>query len=626
MTFTDFLVLVIFIVLPVLLLLVFIARSFLPTRPRWSAKIGAAPAPIVRTLDSIASSVASMAEAAVDISSSVISQAVTVAQSTISVCAFVAANLHGLFGSVIQRLQSDTETIHALTVDGTYELVVRFQGQRPETYRGGSVRIVKPPTPVRVTVLVDGAYLDVAQGGHSEIEVQPAAVASTRFRIRPERLGRTTLHVEIFRGNIWMQRLSLSLHVCADAASEQVDSQLVDSVESSLTLPELLQVPEPRDLQVNIAFSPGQGRTFRARAKAAASMAAWRYLEVDCREADVSEINSGLRAALQDLRRVLGRRDALTNDDALEPEYRRSLEQLARRGNDALLRVLPKAEDQAYVRNALARPASSNIEISSDSFFVPWELFYDGHPSRDVDMARFWGFRYCLTRVLSAHAQTDSPVMPVENRPRLSVFAHIGLQSVADRELPFFRRLRDDGSIVLHDWVAEHNAAPVDLERQAFFEFLRNTADVCHFACHAVSETYSRASYLALSGDLRITLEDMNVEQCHLDGSPFVVLNACGTGIRDPSKTSDFVRTLMRCGARGVLATECDVPDSFASVFVQDLYARVLRGEAFASSLLDTRRLFLRDYNNPLGLLYSAYLPVEARLRVRAPAEKISGS
>jgi CHAT domain-containing protein len=111
----------------------------------------------------------------------------------------------------------------------------------------------------------------------------------------------------------------------------------------------------------------------------------------------------------------------------------------------------------------------------------------------------------------------------------------------------------------------------------------------------------------------------MRVDRCTLPGSPLVVLNACGTSVRDPLKTSDFVRGFMLSGGRGVVATECDVPDLFASVFVQDVYDRLLGGVPVSTALLEARRAFLKTHGNPLGLLYSAYTSIDTR--VQRPGE-----
>ena len=64
-----------------------------------------------------------------------------------------------------------------------------------------------------------------------------------------------------------------------------------------------------------------------------------------------------------------------------------------------------------------------------------------------------------------------------------------------------------------------------------------------------------------------------------------------------------------------MVATECDIPDLFASVFMQELFDRLLANVPIALAVFETRMHFWTHYRNPLGLLYSAYLPFEARLR-----------
>jgi CHAT domain-containing protein len=148
----------------------------------------------------------------------------------------------------------------------------------------------------------------------------------------------------------------------------------------------------------------------------------------------------------------------------------------------------------------------------------------------------------------------------------------------------YFRNLDREGAIELKDWIdSPQSASDVTARdhRSAFFEFCRDhESDIAHFACHAVAKEYSRDSYIELSRDLCVRLEDMSVEDYRLAGSPFVFMNACGTGVRDPSKTSDFVRGFLLSAGWGVVATECDVPDLFASVFIEDVYARILKGES----------------------------------------------
>jgi len=187
-------------------------------------------------------------------------------------------------------------------------------------------------------------------------------------------------------------------------------------------------------------------------------------------------------------------------------------------------------------------------------------------------------------------------------------------------EAPYFRRLRDQGRIRLWDWLedtpAETKTATPEQQRSAFVRYSReHESEVAHFACHAVADPEcGLGSCLGLADGLQIRVVDLEAEDYLLGGMPVVFLNACGTGVRDPRKTSDLVREFMVRGGRGVLATECDVPDAFAAVFVQRVYDRVLEGETFGRALLAARRYFWERHHNPLGLLYAAYTRLETRI------------
>jgi hypothetical protein len=559
------------------------------------------------------------------ISMSVTSQIGMVAHLTISACGYAVARLRGLDGSPVIRMQSSTGVVHAVTLGGSYELVIRSQDQKPESYIGANVNLEALRTPLKLGVVVEGRGLQVAGGSERVLEVG-SGINSQTVHLRPTSVGVTSLRIDLYHQNAWVQSLDLALDVKADAlaGTDQGEAVLAESLETSTTLPVIGPEPVARHLNLNLAYAPGEGRTYSARASNGDSGQAWRELNVPCREADLTEINLGLRQGLEKLRRYYGDQLQLPEDQAKDSDYLDVLDELARRGNDAFTRIFPQAGDRDYLLQALGSEEHSNLEIGSNAFFLPWELLYDPYdPKSPVDLKRFWGFRYHISRVLTGVHQQQSPVLSVSGRPRIAVFANPELTYALENEVPYFRTLGRDGEIVLNDWLEtvhpENDTHTAREQRSAFFDYCgRLENDLAHFACHAVVRDFSPESYLALTSQLRVRLEDMRVEKCVLAGSPFVVLNACGTSVRDPSKTSDFVRTLMLSGSRGVLSTECDVPDLFASVFIQNLYGRILKGETVIRSLFDTRQYFLATAGNPLGLLYSAYLPLESRLSLHS--------
>ncbi len=121
-------------------------------------------------------------------------------------------------------------------------------------------------------------------------------------------------------------------------------------------------------------------------------------------------------------------------------------------------------------------------------------------------------------------------------------------------------------------------------------------------------------SYLLVSDEFPITIEEFRGREFDIKHKPFVILNACLTGTISPLYTSNWAALFWERGARGVLATEFHVPDSFAAVFTEELYEHFLSGEPIGKALLATRHHFWRAQHNPLGLAYALYSSPSIRI------------
>lgn len=72
--------------------------------------------------------------------------------------------------------------------------------------------------------------------------------------------------------------------------------------------------------------------------------------------------------------------------------------------------------------------------------------------------------------------------------------------------------------------------------------------------------------------------------------------------------TWNMVQILLRQGVRGVVTTECLVPDAVAAAFTRLFYPLLLDGEEIGDALLGARKSLLGSpFCNPLGLLYTLY-------------------
>jgi len=153
-------------------------------------------------------------------------------------------------------------------------------------------------------------------------------------------------------------------------------------------------------------------------------------------------------------------------------------------------------------------------------------------------------------------------------------------------------------------------------EMKAVEVFFRRKSHVVHVGCHAFAEDEERDSYFKVARAFPLRLGYL-MDKCTLKGEPLVLLNACNTGV-NPRSTADFVRVFLgRLGACGVIATEYDVPETFAVEFARKFYEGFLAGETVGEALLSARRYFLEKRHSPLGLLYSAYVELETCIEMK---------
>jgi hypothetical protein len=168
------------------------------------------------------------------------------------------------------------------------------------------------------------------------------------------------------------------------------------------------------------------------------------------------------------------------------------------------------------------------------------------------------------------------------------------------------------------------------------------TYDLVHFACHCKKEDNEwltslklkvageslalNTSFLSTELDRKQRGEAWTAEE----PGPMVFLNACATGQQnEDDQFPGFPEEWIRCqGAKAVIVTLCKVPDAFAYAFAVKFYDILfkavtdrdsldpssIRNRYVAEALLQTRRFFMKEYNNPLGLAYDLYAVQNMRM------------
>jgi hypothetical protein len=98
-----------------------------------------------------------------------------------------------------------------------------------------------------------------------------------------------------------------------------------------------------------------------------------------------------------------------------------------------------------------------------------------------------------------------------------------------------------------------------------------------------------------------------------------VFLNACGSAHLDPADPASFPELFLEDGFDflGVIGTEATIPEQFAREFAKRFYHCLFKGYDIGHALLTSRWQMLRQYGNPLGILYTLY--AEPELHIRPP-------
>jgi hypothetical protein len=264
--------------------------------------------------------------------------------------------------------------------------------------------------------------------------------------------------------------------------------------------------------------------------------------------------------------------------------------------------------------------------------YAPWQLLYP-NKTGPIDVERFWGFRYELgTRQLVDAAQATLLTRmdkPTADQTLFAAYRSDRADDVAARANLFARHV--DDLLPKHLDVAD--------SRKEFLDRLTHEGYKLRLIIaygHATSGTVVDSS----SGVRPIMTEDAGgprfafakaeyLEPADIDdytpppddglllaSQPVVLFNACETGGGgvNPMNNNGFVGALTRAGARAVIVTETPVWNNFAYHFGQHVFDGLVQGLSVSAALRNARLRHLREWNNPLGLVYTLYGNPAARI------------
>ncbi len=330
----------------------------------------------------------------------------------------------------------------------------------------------------------------------------------------------------------------------------------------------------------------------------------WHRFHIGLKPHDVQELNSELQLAIEQVSTAF----------EVNGAYGEALANLAQKGNYAFKRIFADGIPRETIRNALRTDAT--IQFSSEDFFIPWELLYDGPLGSQVDVSHFWGMKHIVSRALIQDARPGDLESPIIRSacPHVGLIACSELEHVIGKEIPALEELHRQKRILLLP-LRPLDANQRDQELEYLGHFLRTEdLQIVHLACHALEMKPVSQSYLLVSDKFTISIEDFFVREIEIKYKPFIILNACLTGTISPLHTSNWAALFWEHGARGVLATEFHVPDWFAADFSKELYEQLLAGKPIGEAILIVRRHLWEEQRNPLGLAYALYASPSIRI------------
>src|SRR5258708_5652772 len=122
---------------------------------------------------------------------------------------------------------------------------------------------------------------------------------------------------------------------------------------------------------------------------------------IELKPQDIEELNLELQCEIERVSQSY--EGELISDDALS--------KLAQKGKFAFNRIFAEGVPRETIRKALKTNAT--IQLATRDFVVPWELLYDGPLGAQVDVSRFWGMQYIVSRSLIQDARPGDLASPI---------------------------------------------------------------------------------------------------------------------------------------------------------------------------------------------------------------------
>jgi hypothetical protein len=264
---------------------------------------------------------------------------------------------------------------------------------------------------------------------------------------------------------------------------------------------------------------------------------------------------------------------------------------------------------------------SVRVRIESQGIYLPWQLL-TAPTGLEPKADDFWGFRYELSVDPTGLSLPGRYLGPMDYKAGPLIYGQYRGQAQDD----VVARLSSDELTYLQNTLGIKGIVPAN-SRDAFQKGLKDhKADAqlvvtfTHGGNGTIIDSSGQITQDAAGGKLifaaneYLPVSEINDLQGSTVGAfftnaPVIFLNGCETGTAGFYATTnqDFAGTFLALGSRGIIVTEAPIWQYFGYNFGLSLLKEMKDGEPITSALLKTRKTYLLQAKNPLGLLYSYY-------------------
>ena len=266
------------------------------------------------------------------------------------------------------------------------------------------------------------------------------------------------------------------------------------------------------------------------------------------------------------------------------------------------------------------------LNFSTDNTFVPWELLYPKHRSKNmepaaraqpVDGGAFWGARFAIEtemRGIGSALKVRDEHIARAPKVTMNLNPSISIKGVPAASQPIEVQ-KSWGAALQHLGVVD----AINDTCEKIMPVVRGAAGDATFIyvyCHGnAPDALSGVDELLLLGTpCELAPRDLRKLPDYV-GAPIVFLNSCKAGVSSPLNFSGFLKEYRNRNALGMIATSYSVPIAFGAAFGREVVQAYLSREgSLAAAMLDLRRAHLLGNGDPVPLFYT----LQCRLDVSA--------